>query len=39
MIKRLARGYTLLDPEEYPEEVMGFLNFLGSDKPFILARS
>jgi hypothetical protein len=39
MIKRLARGYTLLDPEEYPEEVMGFLDYLGSDKPFILVRS
>ena len=39
MIKRLARGYTLLDPEEYPDEVMGFLDYLGSDKPFILVRS
>lgn len=39
MIKRLSRNYTLLDPVEYPEEVMDFLDFLGSDKPFILARS
>ena len=39
MIKRLARGYTLLDPEEYPEDTAGFLDYLGSDKPFILARS
>jgi hypothetical protein len=39
MVKRLARGYTLLDPEEYPDEVMGFLDYLGSDKPFILVRS
>jgi len=38
MIKRLARGYELLTPEEYPEEVTDFLEFLGSDKPFILAR-
>ena len=38
MIKRLARGYTLLDPEEYPEDTAGFLDYLGSDKPFILAR-
>jgi hypothetical protein len=38
MIKRLARGYTLLTPQEYPEEVTDFLEFLGSDQPFILAR-
>ena len=39
MIKRHARGYTLLDPEEYPEEVMKFLDYLGSDKPFVLVRN
>ena len=41
MIKRLARNYTLLTPQDYPEdeEVIDFLNSLGSsDKPFILAR-
>lgn len=39
MIRRLAGSYTLLTPQEYPEEVDRFLDFLGSDKPFILARS
>ena len=39
MVKRLARGYKLLTPEEYPEEVTNFLDFLGSDQPFILART
>ena len=39
MIKRLARGYELLTPQEYPEEVTDFLEFLGSDQPFILART
>ena len=39
MIRRLARGYKLLTPDEYPDDATGFLDFLGSDKPFILARS
>ena len=39
MIRRLARGYKLLTPDEYPDDTAGFLDFLGSDKPFILARS
>ena len=39
MIRRLARGYTLLAPDEYPEDTKGFLDFLGSDTPFILARN
>ena len=39
MIRRLARGYKLLTPDEYPDDTTGFLDFLGSDKPFILARS
>ena len=42
MIRRLAHNYTLLTPQDYPEdeEVIDFLNSLGnSDKPFILARS
>ena len=39
MIRRLARGYKLLTPDEYPDDAAGFLDFLGSDKPFILARS
>jgi hypothetical protein len=39
MIRRLARGYTLLTPDEYPEDTEGFLDFLGRDIPFILARN
>jgi len=42
MIRRLARDYTLLRPQDYPEddELLDFLDSLGyNDKPFILARS
>ena len=38
MIKRIARGYKLLTPAEYPEDVATYLNSVGSDAPFILAR-
>jgi hypothetical protein len=39
MIKRIAHGYRLLTPEEYPEVVRdsAFLEFLGNDQPFVLA--
>ena len=39
MIKRLARGYKLLTPAEYPANIEGYLEFLGNDAPFILART
>ena len=38
MIKRVARGYQLLQPDQYPEELEGYLEFIGKDQPFILAR-
>jgi len=40
MIKRIAHGYKLLTPAEYPEvvRVSSFLEFLGNDQPFVLAR-
>lgn len=39
MIKRIADGYKLLAHEEYPENLQGYLEFLGSEHPFILART
>lgn len=38
MIKRVARGYKLLSPEQYPEELGSYFEFMGSDQPFVLAR-
>ena len=38
MIRRIAHGYKLLNPVDYPERLGGFIEFLGSDKPFVLAR-
>ena len=38
MIKRIARGYKLLTPAEYPDNVHTYLDSVGSDAPFILAR-
>ena len=38
MIKRIARGYKLLTPAEYPEDVHTYLHSVSSDAPFILAR-
>jgi hypothetical protein len=38
MIKRVARGYQLLRPEQYPAALEGYLEFIGKDQPFILAR-
>ncbi len=38
MIKRVARGYKLLSPDEYPEELGSYFEFIGSDQPFVLAR-
>lgn len=38
MIKRLARGYKLLTPAEYPASINTYLGWIGSDAPFILAR-
>jgi hypothetical protein len=39
MIRRVARGYKLLTPEEYPEELGSYFEFMGSDQPFVLART
>jgi len=39
MIKRLVRGYTLLQPDQYPAALNDFLEFIGSDAPFVLART
>jgi hypothetical protein len=38
MIKRLVRGYTLLQPDQYPAALNDFLEFIGSDTTFVLAR-
>lgn len=38
MIRRVARGYTLLTPEDYPEELDSYFEFIGSDAPFVLER-
>jgi hypothetical protein len=38
MIKRIARGYELLPPDRFPAVLGGYLEFIGSDKPFVLAR-
>ena len=38
MIKRLARGYKLLSPAEYPASINTYLGWIGRDAPFILAR-
>ena len=39
MIKRIARDYTLLQPNQYPAVINDFLEFMGSDQPFVLART
>lgn len=38
MIKRLVRGYTLLQPDQYPAVLNNFLEFIGNDATFVLAR-
>lgn len=38
IIKRVARGYTLLNVNEYPDEVNDFLGFVGQDVTFVLER-
>ena len=38
MIQRVARGYKLLTPDQYPEELDSYFEFIGSDAPFVLAR-
>lgn len=39
MIRRAARGYKLLSPEEYPEDLdTYFADLYGSDQPFVLER-
>tara|TARA_R110000782_G_scaffold11744_3_gene35481 strand:+ start:11897 stop:12769 length:873 start_codon:yes stop_codon:yes gene_type:complete len=38
MVKRAAQGYRLLEPGKYPAVVNDFLEFLGSDQPFVLER-
>lgn len=38
MIRRVAQGYKLLSPEEYPKELDSYFEFMGSDQPFVLAR-
>lgn len=38
MIRRLARGYKLLQPEEYPATSDEYFKYIGKDHPFILAR-
>ena len=39
MIRRAARGYELLPPDRFPAVLGGYLEFIGSDKPFVLART
>jgi hypothetical protein len=38
MIRRAAQGYKLLSPEEYPAALGNYLEFIGSDQPFVLER-
>lgn len=38
MIKRLATNYELLSPDEYTDDILAYLEHIGSDQPFILAR-
>lgn len=38
MIRRVANGYKLLTPEEYPENINVYLNWVGKDQPFILEK-
>lgn len=38
MIKRLVRGYTLLQPDQYPAVLNNFLAKIDSDASFVLAR-
>lgn len=39
MIRRAARGYKLLTPEEYPEDLdRYFADLYGTDQPFVLER-
>jgi hypothetical protein len=39
MIRRAAQGYKLLSPEEYPAALGDYVKFIGSDQPFVLART
>ena len=38
MIRRAAQGYELLSPDQYPAALGNYLEFIGSDAPFVLAR-
>jgi hypothetical protein len=38
MIRRAAQGYELLPADRYPAALGNYLEFIGSDQPFVLAR-
>ena len=39
MIRRHAQGYELLPTDKYPAALNNYLEFIGSDQPFVLART
>jgi len=39
MIRRAAQGYELLPTDRYPAALGNYLEFIGSDQPFVLART
>jgi hypothetical protein len=38
MIRRYAQGYELLPTDRYPAALNNYLEFIGTDQPFVLAR-
>jgi hypothetical protein len=38
MIRRAAQGYELLPPDRYPAALGNYVEFIGSDQPFVLER-
>jgi hypothetical protein len=39
MIRRYAQGYELLSADRYPAALGNYLEFIGTDQPFVLART
>ena len=39
MIRRYAQGYELLPADRYPAALNNYIEFIGTDQPFVLART
>ena len=39
MIRRYAQGYELLSADRYPAALNNYIEFIGTDQPFVLART